>query len=258
MNLNLYNITHALNEFKTKNQFIINDIECTLQIHKMSNGYINLICNIYELVFLENINCWRCCSDVVKTLNIKNYISNTNILEIKVKNSEKSGRYIVNNFKVKYLDGDDVLEYNQFLYEHNKELKYNKKLYKNLDFEKTFLLKATSDIAKRCVFFNTNTHCISKFYKEWKFTDNEYFNYIITNFKNKKFILLRELEGDVKYLIYSKCKIIKFSHDYKIILFKILYSSHTIQIHNDLKIDPIHDWNITLRKIKINKIFNNK
>ncbi len=201
-----------------------------------------------------------------KTKLLRYHFNNCDEVEIIERSTNKKGVYKISlqgtlDGNIIYLYGDDVLEYNKIIKEHIKFLDDSREEYNKIDFKNNILIKATNDVSESAYHYLVSPSYQDGidnmfYFKEHKYFDINYFNYICEKCSHKEFILIREYSGVETYTIYTKCKIDLYSYDSFTIVFKILGDGCQINLHNELKINPIKEYNKIKRLEKIEKILN--
>ena len=120
--------------------------------------------------------------------------------------------------------------------------------YNNLNYKKYDAVFAIYSNSKRS-FYDKDKY--SEYdYKEFEFHDKDYFK-TLSKYKNKEFILIREMDGMNKYQIYENCKIIDLDFIRSIIVIDV---GDNFSLPNDLDINPVKDYISKKRIIKIKKL----
>lgn len=265
-----YGIIRANASLNERHRYSINNIDCDLQLYNHSYDKSTLRYDSYEIIYIERTSRYSCDINIVNMNKLKSYLTSNSEIEIIEKITNRKGIYkIINNnltFYIKYLRGDDIFDYKKFLNDHKIYIEECLQKYKQLDFKKHTLIKASYDVADRAyvlsksdsyknlIYDDKNNDFID--FKEHYYTDTNYFNYIIENFCGKNFMLIREYKGEGRYHIYTECEIEAYIQEDNIIVFKILKTSTEIRVHNDMNVNPLKDYNKTKRLQKIEKIIN--
>lgn len=234
-------------------RYIIDDVPCTIRTYCHNLEYCSITIKPFHII--EHNDGYMISVDKTKMKEIMN--SSTIIVS---KNGD-IGTYKIyidnSDYCFKYVEGIDVLEYNNIIDYHKEVLEKNLNLYKKIDYKKHLLVNATHNVCQR-----TSIQTVYDIYpngvwdiKEHDYFDKEYFDDIIKNFKDKEFYLIREYDGSNKYSIYQKSYIYNFDIENKRIGFAVVRKDDDIIISTDLNINPLKDYNSFIRKQKIDNLF---
>lgn len=126
-------------------RFIINDIECNIRLYIHSFNFFSILIDCYTYQYNDITQSFVSITDTKKFNNLLQYLSSCDEVEIIEKNTNKKGYYKISlqasrDGDIKFLRGDDVLEYKKIIFKHQNLLETYKIKYNNIDFSNYILL----------------------------------------------------------------------------------------------------------------------
>ncbi len=238
---------------------IINGIACCIRLYLHSFEYFSILLDCYSCKYSEIRNSYIGANDYDKEKLLRQHFNTCDKVEIIERDTNKKGFYKISlqgtrDGNIKFLEGDDILDYKNIIENHNQFLCENKESYKNIDFNNYISLnKRNSERTTHDLEMENNRHLNVENLdlKEFLIIDEKLFNHIINDLKNKKFGIIREMESSTIAHIYRTCEVFSYDSDSKKILFNCIRCDNEIRIHKDLNINPFKDYEKFKRKQKI-------